>query len=233
MQKPNGKRRVVWQDVMPAKAPVKPIIIDTPAPKKSKFKLSLPKLPKYNLLNAIKLKLAIIPKRFKIITTLIIVIALALGGYYIYISRPTQVANNTDNEKTDITQVLKQGTPEYQTVSPTNKKINDLGGWTRISPNNTDPVYAYADKIGDVTINVSQQPLPETFKINTEQQIENLSQGTNALEKIAVGNIIVHIGTSAKGQQSVIFTENGLLILIKSNAPIASDQWIKYINSLQ
>jgi hypothetical protein len=123
-------------------------------------------------------------------------------------------------------------TPDYATVLPAGKSINDYGGWTRVSPPDRNPVFAYLDKIGHTPINVSEQPLPDAFKSDTAAQVAQLAQGFKANEKIVVGSTTVYIGTSAKGPQSIIFSKNNLLILIKSSLKVENDQWKVYINSL-
>ena len=128
---------------------------------------------------------------------------------------------------------LPKGTPNYSTILPSGKSIADLGGWTRVSPENKNPVFAYVDKIGSTEISVSQQPLPANFAKDTTNQINQLAQNFNANEKVTVGDTVAHIGASAKGTQSVIFSKDNLLILIKSTAPISSTQWATYISSLK
>lgn len=130
-------------------------------------------------------------------------------------------------------QTLVKGTPDYDTVLPAGKTISDLGGWTRISPSGRDPVYTYADKIGHTKISVSEQPLPANFETNTAGQIAELAEGFNADQKLTLSGTTVYIGTSAEGPQSVIFSKNKLLILIKSAAKISNDHWAAYINNLQ
>ncbi|HET9721527.1 MAG TPA: hypothetical protein VFP32_00665 [Candidatus Saccharimonadales bacterium] len=129
--------------------------------------------------------------------------------------------------------VLERGTPSFSTILPSGKSIASLGGWARVSPPDRDPVYAYADKINNIQIDVSEQPLPDNFKNNTDDKIQQLAQGFNATDKITAQDITVYIGTSSKGPQSVIFTEHGLLILIKSNSMLSNNQWIAYISSMK
>lgn len=123
--------------------------------------------------------------------------------------------------------------PQYNTVLPVDKSIEDLGGWGRVSPPDKDPVYAYADVISGVRIIVSQQPLPDNLKKDTEEEVAKLAEGFNANEKIHVGDVTAHIGTSAEGPQSAILTKNDLLLLIKSDSEIAKEQWMAYIGSLR
>ena len=122
--------------------------------------------------------------------------------------------------------------PQYQTVIPDGTSIAQLGGWKRISPPENDPVFAYSDKIGGVAIAVSQQPLPASFKGSTASSIAELAKSYNATVKVEAKDITAYVGTSAKGPQSVIFTKNNLLILIKSQQKVSNDDWSKYIASL-
>ena len=128
---------------------------------------------------------------------------------------------------------LTHGTPSYANLLPEGKSIKSLGGWTRVSPPDHNPVYAYQDKIGAVSISVSEQPLPANFKNDTAKQIADLAQNFNATEKVMAGTTVIYIGTSANGPQSVIFTKADLLILIKSTSIIPSSQWSAYVDSLQ
>jgi hypothetical protein len=127
---------------------------------------------------------------------------------------------------------LQKGTPEYDTVLPAGKSIQDYGGWTRVSPPNRDPVFAYTDKIGAIPINVSQQPLPKDFADQPEQQVQQFAAGYAANKKLNVDGATAFIGTSAKGPQSVIIVKDKLLILIKASAAIPDQQWEEYIQSL-
>jgi hypothetical protein len=128
---------------------------------------------------------------------------------------------------------LQKGTPNYKTVLPAGKSITDYGGWTRVSPPNRNPVYAYSDTIGAIPINVSEQPLPDDFAHNdTVDKLKELAIGYAATKRISAGDIIVYIGTSAKGPQSVIFAKKNLLILIKASAAVPDEQWQMYIKSL-
>ncbi len=124
-------------------------------------------------------------------------------------------------------------TPEYQTITPKGKTIDDLGGWKLISPPKSDPVFAYTDTIDAVPISTSEQPLPKSFIEDIDGQVSELAKKFNATTKLTAGSTTVYIGTSSKGPQSVIFTKNGLLILIKSEKVIKDASWTAYISSLQ
>lgn len=171
-------------------------------------------------------------KELSIITIAILVTVLTL---FVYFPKDKQDTNQTKNQTKTTSQAgtLTKGTPNYKTLLPAGKTIIQLGGWTRVSPSNSNPVYAFVDKIGDIPINVSQQPLPDNFKSDTNEQIASLAADFRAEEKITIGSTTVYLGTSAKGPQSAIFTKNNLLILIKSSVKINNDKWSSYINSLQ
>jgi len=148
-----------------------------------------------------------------------------------YISVIFLLAINKNNDNYSETK-LETGTPDFSTIEPNNKSLSDLGGWTLISPPGKDRVYAYVDTINDIKINVSQQPLPEDFKTDTDKQIEDLAKSFNASTVLDVNGVKIYIGSSTDGPQSVIFTKSNLLILIKSTAKISNDQWVEYIKSL-
>lgn len=123
--------------------------------------------------------------------------------------------------------------PGFQTILPSGSSIKDLGGWERISPSSSDPVYAYSDALGGTSISVSEQPLPASFKDSTDAKVADLAKGYNATTKIDAKGTTVYIGNSAKGPQSTIFVKKGLLILIKSQAKIDTKTWTAYVSSLK
>lgn len=122
--------------------------------------------------------------------------------------------------------------PTYETVLPKDKSVRELGGWKRVSPPEKEPVFAYADTIDGIPITVSQQPLPQNFTANTDSQVAELAQKFNATNKLEAEGMTIYVGTSSKGPQSVIFTKNKLLILIKSDKKVSDTSWIAYAKSL-
>jgi len=122
--------------------------------------------------------------------------------------------------------------PGYQTVLPDGVSIGALGGWERVSPVGSDPVYAFNDKIAGTSISVSEQPLPKTFEGEVGSQVAELAKKFNATNKISAGDTTVYLGTSAKGPQSAIFIKINLLVLIKSQSKISDDAWIQYVKAL-
>lgn len=123
--------------------------------------------------------------------------------------------------------------PFFETLIPQGKTIEQLGGWTRTSPPDKNAVFAYIDFIEKNRVVVGQQPLPEDFKEDTEDQLEHLAKTYKSTEKININGITVFINTSAKGPQSVLFVKKGLLVNIRSSITIKEDSWLDYINSLE
>lgn len=122
--------------------------------------------------------------------------------------------------------------PDYPVVLPAKKSAPELGDWKRVSPPDSDPVFAYSDMIDDVSISVSQQPLPASFKNNPDSNVAELAKKFNANTKLTAGKISFYLGTSAKGPQSVIFAKDSTLVLIKSQKNIPDTSWVRYIQSL-
>lgn len=227
--KKKTKAPKVWQDIIPAKN-IPRVHVKRPS-RLIEIKISLPHFLSSSKLLKLKSQLSKIPKKIWWIGLVLIVVIIVSLGVYNKIINNQPSANNPSNNNPVITDA-DSNQPKYTTITPVGKDINQLGGWTRVSPVNRNPVFAYADHIGNIPITVSQQPVPSEFDDDTASQIDLLAAGYNANEKITVGDISVHIGTSAKGPQSVIFTKKGLLILIKSSAKISNDSWATYINSL-
>lgn len=185
------------------------------------------------LLRAAREKITGLSKRKAIILASgCLAIVIVLGGLFAH-SRPRQGHNANPNTSTQQQITLVKGTPDYPTLLPAGKSIDSLGGWTRVSPPGRDPVYAYVDKIQGVLVDVSEQPLPKSFQSGTAEAVAQLAQGFNADQKLVIDGTTIYIGTSAKGPQSVIFTKNNLLILIKSESIITNNQWAAYVSSMQ
>lgn len=122
--------------------------------------------------------------------------------------------------------------PTYDIVLPQRTSVEDLGGWQRVSPDGSDPIFAYTDSIKSIGISVSQQPLPASFADNTAAEIKRIAEGYSATTVIEAGGTQAYIGRSARGPQSVIFAKGNTLVLIKSQQSISQADWIAYINNL-
>jgi|GEM_PF-1296447 len=174
------------------------------------------------------------PIRRKIVIAAAVIVVVHIGYQALFGPKTPATPSSKSNTSATATPTpkLSKGTPTYKTMLPAGKTIQSLGGWTRVSPPNRNPVYAYVDKLGGIQIDVSEQPLPANLK-NDDNAVEQLAQGFNATDKISAGGSVAYIGTSSNGPQSVIFVKNNLLILMKSVSPASDALWAAYINSLQ
>lgn len=160
--------------------------------------------------------------RIVVIGTFLTAILVA-GGYFLVHSRMQQHAKSSS--------ITKDSQPSHPTILPDGVSIKDLGGWQQLKTPNGTAVSVYTDTIDNVPISVSQQPLPESIK-QAGDGIEKLAKNYNATDTINAKGTKVYIGTSAKGPQSVIFTKDSLLVLIKAQKNISNKAWAKYIASL-
>lgn len=164
-----------------------------------------------------------ISKRSKII--LIIAVSILLFGAI----AATVIALQPKQARPNAAQV----TPDFTALVPKNVSIDEVGGWQKLTPPSGDTVYVYVDTVDGALLNVSQQRLPESFKASTASSVKEMAKAYNATVPLEVSGTTAYIGTSADGPQSVIFSKNEVLVLIKSDKKIQDSSWISYINSLQ
>lgn len=124
--------------------------------------------------------------------------------------------------------------PTFATQLPEGKSIDDLGGWGRVSPSTSDPVFAFADSIGGVRITVSEQQLPANFRADPVGKVTALAKQFNATDPLSVSQgAVAFMGVGMKGQQSVVMYEHDLLILARSDEKLSKVQWESYLDHLQ
>ncbi len=167
-----------------------------------------------------------------------VVFMLAFGVYLIPLFTGGAHQHTADRKASSAvsgaTTTLPKGTPDYATVLPAGKDIASLGGWSRVSPPDRDPVYAYEDTLDRIHITVTEQPLPANFAANTDQQVAKLAQQSfNATQQLTISGISAYLATSVQGPQSLIFADQNLLVLIKSASQLTPTQWTTYLSSLQ
>ena len=231
--KSNGKPNK-WQDIIPASQKTIPKKIRKKIPFLRTFKSLVVRLKPLRLKRMLFSRASFGRRPFIIGgTVVLVVIGIVSLTSMRGIITPNPSADQATLEGVPFTTTqLTKGTPDYTTMLPAGKSIEDFGGWTRVSPTNKDPVFAYVDSLGGSSINVSQQPLPPGFRDDTAEQVSLLAQDFNASQVLTVGDTLVYIGTSAKGPQSVILTKNELLILIRSSVVISNELWASYVASL-
>lgn len=172
-----------------------------------------------------KLKLPKWPRKVYI-TAGCVLLVLLIGGF-VY-NRLIHTSPHKPASKSYTSSKLEKGTPNFTTLLPAGKTIEDFGGWTRTGPPTASPVYGYADKIGDIAITVNEQPVPDSLKKAGE--IEKLTEAYS--HKVAVEGVNIYIGTSAKGPDRAIVIKNNLLIIITADGHPTDQEWADYVGSL-
>ena len=157
-----------------------------------------------------------------------ILVAAGVSIGIVILTTSKSASQPTTTQKSDTS-----NTPPYTTLLPEGKSIDQLGGWHKLASPNGDIAYAYTDTINGVTISLSQQPLPDAFKADAATKLASLAKSDNATDSLDINGVSAYVGTSAKGPQSVYYTKNGLLILVKSEASLPDASWKKYLASLQ
>lgn len=171
-----------------------------------------------------------------IVSASIVFVIIFFASFSLYGSQPASTktgdGKDTATMKAQNDKPLPKGSPNYDTLLPQGKNIEQLGGWTRISPPDMSAVYAYVDHIGTVLINVSEQPLPPSFARDVPGETAKLAESYAAKDKLEVKDAVAYLGRSKDGPQSAIVAKGGALILIKSAAEVPLGQWASYIDSL-
>lgn len=199
------------------------------------LQIPLPQVLAHLTPSAVLNKLSQLPRISLFLLSISVVLGISYAGYQFSLrdNTPPILADSTINTSLNAP-TLERGTPPYRTLAPKGKDIEaDLGGWARISPEGRDPVYAYADTLEGTSMAVSQQPIPDEFKSDVASHVDRLARDFGATEKITVDGITIHIGSTIEGPQSIIFSKDNLLILIKSTDRISNEQWSSYITSLR
>jgi hypothetical protein len=225
-----NRKRIVWQDITPAKP-----IVRMPVKKiKRTFKITIPKIYIPIVIKNISKSITRTRQRKIVFVICMLIIATVIAIYVIQrrMQPTTLPTSSTDgiNNSMHTSDKLIPGTPTYTPILPAGKTLKDLGGGFIRS--DQQPSFIYVDKVGTTQINVSEQPLPDSFKDNPSREVQALANSFNATEKISLGNNTIYIGSYGQGLQRVIFIKNNLLVLITSNGSVTTSQWATYVNSL-
>ena len=190
-------------------------------------------------LSSAKRLLKFLPKKIPSMIVLSIVAVLFVGLCFNLLHGGNLPGKHANTDKKRITSgdskvlAAEDEVPNYKTLLPTGTTIKELGGWHRVSPPDRNPVFAYADTIGGVSVTVSQQPLPDSFKADVDGSVSKLAASYSAKDEVPAGDAKVFVGTSVKGPQSAIMVKQDVLVLIKSTSKISDKNWSDYAFSLQ
>lgn len=212
----------------------------TGAAKEIEIRLSLPKvrLPHpADVLERLRHMLAPLVRTRRRLFAVIIVGVLVLGYAGLQVAgnarKHDKLAKNDTKTAVLSASQLSQ-TPDFKTVLPIDKKIEDLGGWGRVSPPGGAPAFAYSDSLGGAHIVVTEQQLPDDFASDIPGHLAKTAKQFNASKKLTTTEgSDLYVGTSGNGAQSIVTSKNGLLILVRSTATISDQIWSDYVYSLE
>ena len=123
-------------------------------------------------------------------------------------------------------------TPDFNILTPGGASADSLGGCVASPPDNENSYFVFLDTVQGINIQVTEQILPEEFATDTDNKLANLAENYNRTIT-ADGNITVRLGASSSGDQFLIFSKSGLLIIIKAAGTLNDGQWVEYIDSLK
>lgn len=151
------------------------------------------------------------------------VLVLVLGIWQAFLNkppaRPVAVAGAEDG--------IDLKTPAFKPLIPADKKN------IRQKYDPQRRVISYNDELAGTKIVVSQQALPEAFKLDPEITVEEMAKKFNATTPIKAGGITAYAGKSADGPQSIVFHASGKLVFIYAPQEMAQEHIITYIKLLQ
>ncbi|HLZ14423.1 MAG TPA: hypothetical protein VKQ34_00350 [Candidatus Saccharimonadales bacterium] len=126
--------------------------------------------------------------------------------------------------------------PQFPTILPAGKTIQQLGGWGRVSPPDKNPVFAYSDVFGGIHIVVSEQPLPDGFSGSLQAKVAQLAnQFAPGAHQVLIKDAesVGYAGPETNGAQSFIAAKVNLLVLIRASGQLSDQSWSDYLATLQ
>jgi hypothetical protein len=223
--------------VKPSPSFKRPVAIAPPAPPKpkdvnisislavpvsviEKFRLLIDKIKSFKLPTRQSISAS---KRFKPILLGMVAIVL-IGGAWHFITRPTRpdgiggVVQGAETENT---------TPDFEAMVPNDKKDIER----KYDPKHK--VVTFKDQLAGTEIVVSEQKLPETFKLDPQGSLETFAKKINATTPIEAGDTKGFAGKSVNGPQTIVFQKDGRMVFIYSPKELTKEVLADYIKILQ
>ena len=126
--------------------------------------------------------------------------------------------------------VKEQKAPEFSTVLPASdsEQID-----TPIAYDELRKVASYTDTLDGKKITVTQQQVPDRFKVDQQVELEKFAKEMNANQPIQAGDTRAFTGLSIRGPQTVVMIKNDLLVFMTAESEVPAGAWVSYIESLQ
>lgn len=200
--------------------------------KRIEIALTLPDTKK--LKQKSKAKLSKLSKRQKIAAS-IIAVFLVVGFVGIKVFSGDKPAKTNDQSvlSSNNSKIPLNVTPEFKVLVPADKRMEDLGGFAKVSPPNSAAAYAYVDEVGEARIKLTQQQLPQQFKDKPVTELEKLAKNYNATKLIQINEVAAYVGKSEKGPQTLIFAKDDLLVFAVADQELEEIQWVQYVSGLK
>lgn len=156
---------------------------------------------------------------------LVVLILIVGAGYALYSNKSVNEQEQSGGQSVQGAQ--NSAKPEFEVVVPKNNKdVQQRYDAER-------RVLSYAEKIGDTYVTISQQQMPEAFKLDPQGSVKTMAERFNANESIEAGETTAFAGKSAQGPQSIIFQKKNALIFIYSPVELEREKLVSFIKSLE
>lgn len=210
---------------------VKPPVASAEAPPNVTININVPKfnLPKIKIKKLPRLSLPAINYR-RLGVSLVALLFIASGVWFGFGKIHNHSTASSDKA---VDYVSDRTTPSFTPVAP-----KDEPQLAKFSPNVTHydghhDTYSYSDLLPGGHITVSEQSMPTKFGQGS-QGLAALAVSMGATQPIVTNKGTAYINTDPKsGSQVIVFSLNGLLILINSPYGHSSGTWKSYIENLQ
>lgn len=205
--------------------------VNSDGTKRIEIALKLPDTKK--LKQKSKAMLSKLSKRQKIAGGIIGVFLVGFIGVKVFGGNKPTKTNNQSVLSSNSSKIPLNVTPEFKVLVPGGKRIEDLGGFAKVSPPNSAAAYAYVDSIGETRIKLTQQQLPQQFKEKPVTELEKLAKNYNASKLIQINDIAAYMGKSEEGPQTLIFMKDDLLVFAVAESELEEIQWVQYVSGLK
>jgi hypothetical protein len=225
----------------PLTSPAQPMTAPVTIPPKNSqtnvnININLPTLHRPKILKRPALP-ALPYKKISIISGSVLLVAmLGIGGMHeieSHISKNKLAAARLNLKDASSVQLSK---PSFTPVVPSNQPqlaSTATAGSTAAAFDGTKDTYSYTDGFLGTPVTISQQPLPTTLG-TPAQAIATVAKTVNATTPIPTNAGTAYMSTNTKtGAQTVVYTENNLLIFIQAGFTHPNSDWTTFLNNLK
>ena len=153
-----------------------------------------------------------------IVTGCIAVLLAAIGGIMLY---------NSHYSEPDAPSPTTQASPHFTPL------LHESDDDPRHRFDSDTKVLSFHTQYNNVTLTVSQQPLPEIFQ-SDPQEAAQIARYINAEDSFESNKGMVYIATDEESDsQTVSFATDDTLVFIRAHRSLTTEEWRQYINDLE